>query len=151
MVFGLWSVVCSRWAWDGWGGGCLQYKPVSNHFCPRGAGGGEGERRLLAPVLFCTPAILLPKNINNFMKIMLWLTIKTSATTPEWEFMNTILPKDSSLLHYAIHSCFYWRIFVHCMVFSDSSFLPQRGGGAGRESADHRGADRFDTSKTTLY
>jgi hypothetical protein len=70
---------------------------------------------------------------------------------PEWEFMNTILPKDSSLLHYAIHSSFFWRIFVYCMVFSDSSFLQQRGGGAGRESADHRGADRFDIRKTTLY
>jgi hypothetical protein len=27
-------------------------------------------------------------------------------TDPEWEFMNTILPKDSSLLHHAIQSCF---------------------------------------------
>jgi hypothetical protein len=39
--------------------------------------------------------------------------------SPEWEFMNTILPKDSSLLHYAIHSCSNWRIFLPCMVFSD--------------------------------
>jgi hypothetical protein len=46
--------------------------------------------------------------------------------SPEWEFMNTILPKDSSLLHYVIHSCFYWRIFGHCMVFSDSSILQQQ-------------------------
>ena len=32
--------------------------------------------------------------------------------SPEWEFMNTILPKDSSRLDYAIHSCFYWRILA---------------------------------------
>jgi hypothetical protein len=32
-----------------------------------GGRGGEGERRLLAPVLFCTPAYLILKNITNFI------------------------------------------------------------------------------------
>jgi len=32
-----------------------------------GGRGGEGERRLLAPVLFCTPANLMLKNITNFI------------------------------------------------------------------------------------
>jgi hypothetical protein len=49
-----------------------------------------------------------------------------SAILPaEREFMNVILTKDLSLLHYAIHSHFYWRILHSCMVFSDSSFLQQ--------------------------
>ncbi len=49
------------------------------------------------------------------------------------EFMNTILTKDSSLLHYAIHSCFYWGIFVHCMVFSDLKVDGnEKRGGSGR-------------------
>ncbi len=35
-----------------------------------GAGGeGEGERRLLAPVLFCTPANLMLKNITNLIML----------------------------------------------------------------------------------
>jgi hypothetical protein len=46
------------------------------------------------------------------------------------EFINRFLTKDSSLLHFAIHSHFYWRILLPPMVFSDSSFLQQqlRGG-----------------------
>ena len=37
---------------------------------------------------------------------------KDELSFPEWEFMNTILPKDSSRLDYAIHSCFYGRILA---------------------------------------
>jgi hypothetical protein len=35
---------------------------------------GEGGEELLAPVLFCTPVILLLKYITNVIKIMLILT-----------------------------------------------------------------------------
>ncbi len=38
--------------------------------------------------------------------------LEKMSECPEWEFMNTILPKDSSRLDYAIHSCFYWRILA---------------------------------------
>jgi len=31
--------------------------------------GGEGEGRLLAPVLFCTPANLMLKNISNLIML----------------------------------------------------------------------------------
>ncbi len=34
-----------------------------------GGRGGEGERRLLAPVLFCTSANLMLKNITNFIML----------------------------------------------------------------------------------
>jgi hypothetical protein len=51
------------------GVGVFNTKPVSNHFCSRGRGEGEGERRLLAPVLFCTPANLMLKNITNIIMI----------------------------------------------------------------------------------
>jgi hypothetical protein len=34
-----------------------------------GGRGGEGERWLLAPVLFCTPANLMLKNIINFIML----------------------------------------------------------------------------------
>jgi hypothetical protein len=34
-----------------------------------GRGGGKGERRLLAPVLFCTPAYLMHKKITNFIML----------------------------------------------------------------------------------
>jgi hypothetical protein len=57
-------------------------------------------------------------------------------TDPEWEFMNTILPKDSSLLHYAIHSCFYWRILADfCPLYGflrlEFSTATAEGGGGG--------------------
>ena len=32
-------------------------------------GRSEGESRLLAPVLFCTPANLMPKNITNLIML----------------------------------------------------------------------------------
>jgi hypothetical protein len=50
------------------GVGVYNAKPVSNHFCSRGQG-GEGEKRLLAPVLFCTPANLMLKNITNLIML----------------------------------------------------------------------------------
>ncbi len=34
-----------------------------------GRGVGEGERRLLDPVLFCTPANLMLKNITNLIML----------------------------------------------------------------------------------
>ena len=62
--------------------------------------------------------------------------VRSSQPPPEWEFMNTILPKDSSRLDYAIHSCFYWRILadfspLYGFLRLESSTATAGGGGGG--------------------
>jgi hypothetical protein len=47
-----------------------------------------------------------------------WQKNPRNKTTPEMEFLDIILTKDSSLLLLAIHSPFYWRTLNKTILFS---------------------------------
>ena len=67
------------------------------------------------------PANLHPENV--VLLLLLLMMAGSTAAAAEMEFLDINSTKDSSLLLFAIHSPFYWRILKKTILFSNLKIL----------------------------